>query len=53
MIIRITDETSGKYVEGKIDDDVCFDKVVELVDGLCIAHGFSSDTVKEFRPDET
>ena len=53
MIIRITSELSEEYVEGKIADDSSFDDVAELFDGLCIAHGFHPDTVKDWRSNES
>jgi len=52
MIVRITDEARDTYVEGKIPDDSGYEEVVTLVDGLMVAHGFHSATVKEWRPSE-
>ena len=52
MIIRITREDNGEYVEGRIDDDSGYDQVAEVVDGLMVAYGFQPDTVKDWRPEE-
>ena len=52
MIIRVTREDSGDYVEAKIDDDADYDVVSDVVDGVMVAFGFHPDTVKDFRPNE-
>ena len=52
MIIRITQEETGDYVEGKLSDDASYDVVVDILDGLMVAYGFHPNTVKEYRNEE-
>jgi len=52
MIIRITREDSGDYVEGRTNDDADINDTSDLIDGLLVAYGFHPNSVKEVRNDE-
>ena len=56
MIIRfeLTDykEDKGQYVECKISDDDDFDKFMETIKRLCVAHGLHPNTVNRYFGEE-